>query len=546
MSVARSGRSILIAVLVGLLVAAACGGGDDGPSGNGEEAGPPQRGGTLIYGLEAETSGGYCLPEAQLAISGIQVARSIYDTLTAPNEKGEIVPYLAESVEPNDDYTEWTVKMRSGIKFHDGTDLDAQVVKNNLDAVRGQYEGRTALLGLFVFSDVSEIQVVDDLTLTITTKRPWIAFDSYLFGGGRFGIMAQAQLDDQETCDRKLIGTGPFKFVDWSVNEVLTVERNPDYWQEAPDGEPYPYLDTIEFRPIVEAQQRVNALQAGDVNAVHSSSTNNLTEWKAQKESGEINLYASDDFAEVGYVMLNSGKPPFDNRNARLALAYGSDREAAREVLSEGQGTIANGPFAPGVVGYLEDTGFPEFDPEQAQEYLDAYEEETGGPLEFTLATPPDPELVQSAQYLQQRAEEMGVTIEIRQVEQVQLINDAIGGNFEASLWTNSHAAGDPDEQYVWWHSESPVNFGRIDDPAIDEALAEGRSEPDPDRRQQIYEAIPRAFAENVWNVWSTYTTETVTLGESVHGLLPPELPNGDKPYYLTATGYPKYALWKE
>jgi peptide/nickel transport system substrate-binding protein len=545
MNVARPGRSILIAVLVGLLVAAACGGGDDGPSGNGEDAGPPQRGGTLIYGLEAETSGGYCLPEAQLAISGIQVARSMYDTLTAPNEKGEIVPYLAESVEPNDDYTQWTVKLRSGIKFHDGTDLDAQVVKNNLDAVRGQYEGRTALLGLFVFSDVADIQVVDDLSLTITTKRPWIAFDSYLFGGGRFGIMAQAQLDDQETCDRKLIGTGPFKFVDWSVNEVLTVERNPDYWQEAPDGEPFPYLDTIEFRPIVEAQQRVNALQAGDVNAVHSSSTNNLTEWKAQKESGEINLYASDDFAEVGYVMLNSENPPFNNRNARLALAYGSDREAAREVLSQGQGTIANGPFAPGVVGYLEDTGFPEYDPEQAQEYLDAYEEETGGPLEFSLATPPDPELVASAQYLQQRAEEMGVTIEIRQVEQVQLINDAIGGNFEATFFRN-HPGGDPDGQYVWWRSGSPVNFGRINDPEIDAALDAGRGETDPDKRRQLYEDINREFGKDVWNIWAGWTEWGIAHALEVHGIPGPNLPNGDKVTPGLALGHPLHGIWIE
>ena len=90
------------------------------------------------------------------------------------------------------------------------------------------------------------------------------------------------------------------------------------------------------------------------------------------------------------------------------------------------------------------------------------------------------------------------------------------------------------------------MNFGRINDPEIDQALDEGRGEPDPDRRQEIYEDIPRAFGENVWNIWSTYTTETVTLGPEVHGLLPPELVNGDKPFYLAVTGYPKHALWKE
>ncbi len=136
------------------LVAAACGGssdngGGDDESGGGdgeevdalqvpEDSGEPVSGGELTYYLEAETNGGYCLAEAQLAISGVQVARSVYDTLTAPNADGEYVPFLAESVESNEDFTEWTITIREGIKFHNDTDLTAEVVKNNLDAYRGQ------------------------------------------------------------------------------------------------------------------------------------------------------------------------------------------------------------------------------------------------------------------------------------------------------------------------------------------------------------------------------------------------------------------------
>jgi peptide/nickel transport system substrate-binding protein len=194
----------------------------------------------------------------------------------------------------------------------------------------------------------------------------------------------------------------------------------------------------------------------------------------------------------------------------------------------------------------VEDPGFPRPDPEEARRLVGQYEQRTGQQVSVVLSTTTDQTVLSIAELVQGDFEEVGIDTTLKPVDEATIINDAVGGNFEASLWTNSHAAGDPDEQYVWWHSESPVNFGRIDDPAIDQALAEGRSEPDPDRRRQIYESIPRAFAENVWNVWSTYTTETVTLGESVHGLLPPELPNGDKPYYLTATGFPKHALWKE
>ena len=163
-----------------------------------------------IYGVEAETDGGWCLAEAQLALSGIMVARTIYDTLTAPNAAGDYVPYLAESVEPNGDYTQWTITIRDGVKFHDGTDLTAEVVKNNLDAYRGEYRDaggnliRRPLLFTFVFQDVAAVDVADPRTVVVTTARPWVAFPAYLFASGRLGIMGQAQLDDAEDCDENL------------------------------------------------------------------------------------------------------------------------------------------------------------------------------------------------------------------------------------------------------------------------------------------------------------------------------------------------------
>src|SRR5215212_3581537 len=122
------------------LVLAACGGNDNngkqttGTTGvTGATENPnakPTPGGSMTFGLEAETTGGWCLPEAQLAIAGIQVARAIYDQLTVPDDKGNYVPFLADKVTGNTDATVWTIHLRSGIKFHDGTALDATVVKN--------------------------------------------------------------------------------------------------------------------------------------------------------------------------------------------------------------------------------------------------------------------------------------------------------------------------------------------------------------------------------------------------------------------------------
>src|SRR5262245_61131162 len=123
--------------------------------------GAPHRGGSVTIGLEAETPGGWCLPQSQLATSGRQVAGGIYDTLTTVNARGQFVPYLAESVTPNATYDQWTITLRDGVKFHDGTSLDAAAVKLNLDSFRGLNPKLPARLSPFSFANVSDVQVVD-------------------------------------------------------------------------------------------------------------------------------------------------------------------------------------------------------------------------------------------------------------------------------------------------------------------------------------------------------------------------------------------------
>jgi peptide/nickel transport system substrate-binding protein len=542
---------VLVALLLALsLFAAACGGGDgegdsegDGGGGGEEAAGEPTPGGKVIYGLEAENSGGWCLPEGQLAIAGIQVARAIYDTLTVPNENAEYVPFLAESVEPNEDFTEWTIKVREGVKFHDGSDLTGEVVKNNLDAYRGAYPARSPLLFRFVFANVSGTELVDPMTVKVTLASPWPSFDAYLFSSGRVGIMAQAQLDDTETCDTNLIGTGPFVKEEWKVNESFTATKNPDYWQQDADGNQLPYLDEIEFRPIVDGDARVNALLGGDINALHTSGAEQIDALQIEEENGSINLVESTEFAEVSYGMFNMNQAPFDNILARQAAAYAFDRDTFNTVRNLDLFTMASGPFAPGEIGYLEDAGFPQYDLDKAKELVAQYEEETGQPLEFTITAANDPSTTKSVQFIQENAEKAGMSVSIKQVEQAALINTALGGDWQAISWRN-HPGGNPDAQYVWWHSTMPTNFGGINDPELDALLDQGRAEADPEARAEIYENINRIFGENVYNLWFNWTQWDVASAPDVFGVFGPELPDGSVPFGGLATGHPVSGMW--
>jgi len=535
-------------VLALAMVAAACGGGgDDGGGGGGGDAageeGTPTPGGKVTYGLEAETTDGWCLPEAQLAISGIMVMNAVYDTLTRPNAEGEYDPWLAESVEPNADSTQWTITLRDGVTFHDGSELTAEVVKNNLDAYRGQYPPRNPLLFVFTFANIASVDVVDPLTVSVTMSEPWVAFDAYL--SGRVGIMGQAQLDDAQSCERNLIGTGPFMLTDWVPNQHFQAEKYPDYWATDAEGNQLPYLDEIEFRPIVEVAQRENALLSGEINAMHTSDPETVSELRDRTESGEVNGYESSDFGEVNYVMLNASKPPFDNVKARQAAAYALNFEDFNAILGDGILTQATGPFAPGNVGNLDDTGFPAYDPEQAERLVNEYEEETGQPLSFTYTTTQAQSTIEQGQFLKEQAEAVGMRVEIITVDQSTQIDSAISGDFEAIGWRN-HPGGDPDTQYVWWKSTpNPINFGRFADPEIDRLLDEGRVTADAAERQQIYEDLNRRFAEEVWNLWIYYTPWTVATAPEVHGV-PGEGPSSPEPFPGLAAGHPVTYMWAE
>jgi peptide/nickel transport system substrate-binding protein len=506
------------------------------------EAGAPVRGGRIVYGVEAETSGGFCLPEARLAASGILIRNTIYDSLTALNDDAEAKPFLAKSIEPDDEYKTWTIGLRDGVKFHDGTTLDATVVKNNLDAYLGRRPPRAPTLFPISLGNIDTVTVEDDRTVVVTTKLPWVSLPVYLT---QVGIMGQSQLDDPDSCDSKMVGTGPFKLASWVPDQELLTQRNPDYWQIAPDGQPYPYADAIAFRPITDAQQRINALEAGEINAMASSAPNDLYGSLTDlKDDGKINLLISDDHAEVSFIMLNNSKAPFDDEKMRRAFAMGIDREAYNELLNGGVSTIADQPFPEGDIGYVDDPGYPGRDPEAATKLVQEYIAEGGDPS-FTLNVSSEPLVLARGEVLQNQLSKIGVAVKLHSVDQATLINEAIAGSFQAVIW-RGHPGGDPDAQYIWWHGQgNPTNFARIEDPDLDALLEAGRLEADPAKRREIYEDVSRRFGEKVYNIWLTYYEWGVALSSEVHGVLSAPLPDdGGDAFKGLFGGHPTLGMW--
>jgi peptide/nickel transport system substrate-binding protein len=230
----------------------------------------------------------------------------------------------------------------------------------------------------------------------------------------------------------------------------------------------------------------------------------------------------------------------------RRALATGIDRDKVNELADGGFGIIADQPFPEGDMGYVDDPGFPEYDEAQAKQLVDDYVA-GGGEATITLHSTSDPQALARGEVIQNMLAAIGIEVRIRTIDQATIINEVLAGNFQAAMW-RQHAGGEPDGQFIWWYSGAgfnPTNLTRVDDEVINEALAQGRVETDPAKRRELYERIPRRFAETVYSIWLSYAEWGIGLAKNVHGVLSAELPDGGgKIFTGIAGGHPVHAMW--
>ncbi|MDZ7733535.1 MAG: ABC transporter substrate-binding protein [Acidimicrobiia bacterium] len=430
-----------LGLLMGLaLLAAACGGGDTGGGGGEQsqedqgreivEEGPPTEGGQMIIGVGAETNG-WSPQYSQFADAGQMVAGSMFEPLAVYDTEGEPQPWLLESWDSNDDFTEWTLVAKEGITFHNGEAFDAEAMRLNFVAAV-----ESPLTGAVNAPNFDDFEVIDEQTLLVTTTFSWAAFPHYLTG--QQSLMAapeQQQREDKGT--RNPIGTGAYEFNEWLQGDSLTVEAYDEYWGGM---EGAPYLDSIEYRVLVDPVVRNNALETGDVDLILSNSPTASVEFRDRDGYGVV----EDNFSEEVMIILNQGKPPFDNENARRALALGTDPEAIIDIIGEGITHTVTSPYPDeDDRWHVEDDGYPAYDPEAAEAALEAYEEETGESLSFSVSGVNNTEDLELLQVLASQWASLGIDAEIDTLEQSAFIIELAQARFEAA-WFRMFGATDP------------------------------------------------------------------------------------------------------
>jgi peptide/nickel transport system substrate-binding protein len=539
--------SVVAVAALALLLVAACGGGGGGDSGEASTAtsrpgvaaglvdeGTPREGGRLVVGLPAETAG-WNPATGRWADSGNFAGSTFIESLAVFDDDGNLHPWLAEGWSASEDNRTWTIKLREGIRFHDGTEMTAEALRQGLDLART--DGLAAVQLRDVITDVA---VVDTYTVQVRLSFPWAVFDN-VFAGPTGMVMAPSMLAAEDYGAREPVGTGPFKFRSWTPDKVLVVDRFDGYWggpcaQEDVDertaslceraGVPLgrrngPFLDSIEFRPIVDSQQRANALEAGDVDLILTTRAEDVT---ALQDRFQV---VTDYDSEQTFVQLNTTRPPFDNVHARRALAYGTDRDAIREAAAAGQPLRTDtAPFEEGKFWGLPpgETGYPDYDPVRAREELAAYTADTGQPtLRFRLSGIANVDDNAIVQQLQAQWAELGIEASVDSVEQASYIVKIAQGDYEAAYWRN-YAYPEPDFNYVFWSkktAEGPVkvNFTGYWSDATEQALLVGRISPNREDRKEAYDALFRERNEQAVDIWLFNTPYALVADKDVRGL---------------------------
>ena len=453
-------------------------------------------GGTVTIGLEADATG--LRPwEDSCSSPCYSIMRSIYDPLTDQTAEGTYEPFLAESIESNDDFTVWTMTLRPDVTFHNGTPLTAQTIADMFPIQLAGAAGQSGITG----ANLEGVTAIDDLTVEYTLSAPNVAFPGALATAPvGFVFDPAAAAADPVGYSTAPIGTGPFVISNRDQDNETIVERNPDYWYTDTEGNQLPFLDSISFRPIPDEGTRLDALLSGTTNAAQSLRQGTIRD---AREADGIELIEFQGNS-TGGGMFNTEQVPFDDVRVRTGLIYMNNQENVIEALGGAGISLPTSQFfssdSPWWTQEAEDA-YKKFDFPTGQALLQEYIDDParsdgkapGEKIDVELSCPPDPTLIAAMQVLEQvwtGSEQVNVTL--TQFDQATHINNAVSDVHKAHCWRWG-TENDPSvavNPFVAPKAESIGNFTNFDDPEMQQWAAEASATDDFETRKELYSQI--------------------------------------------------------
>jgi peptide/nickel transport system substrate-binding protein len=421
-------------------------------------------------------------PSVARTYVGRIVFAAFCDKLFDIDEKLNIVPQLALSHETSADGKEMTIKLRPGVKFHDGEPFDAEAAKFSL-------ERHLNLQGSFrkpELATVDHIDVVDPLTIKLVLKTPFSPLIAQLTDRAGMMVSPKAAKEAGEKFGLHPVCAGPYKFVERVQQDRIVFEKFADYWNKDKV-----FIDRVVYLPIVDATVRLANLKSGGLDLIERVLATDIKDVRADSR---LKLSTA---LELGYLGLtiniandkNKG-PLSQSEKVRQALDLSIDREAINQVVFNGEFTPGNQWVSPEHPYYQKAFPVQKRDIAKAKSLL----KESGAalPISVDLMVPKGAENEAVAQVIQSMAAEAGFDLKIRLIEFATSFKQAQAGEFQAFLigWSGRI---DPDgNSYVFLHNKAPQNDGGYSNPEADKALEEARLVTDPAQRKAIYEKLTK------------------------------------------------------
>jgi len=496
----KSTKKILALLLVFVMLFAAltaCGGGDDSDSVDRTD---------LVYGLSADPS--KLDPMAMAEMGSFTVTYAIYDNLYEEDADGNYVPSLAKDIQISDDGLVYTISLRDDVKFHDGTDMTADDVVFSLN--------RTIDKGwaFDMAGYIDNVEKVDDYTVKVTLHTPFGGMIGS-FASPFFSIMSKNYLETNgdEAAERRPMGTGAYKFVEWVSGDHITLEANEDYFQGAPA------IKTITFKPVVDKNTGLISLQTGELDAFLNI---NQTDIGTVEADDNLNIYSTDLAAVLSFNM-NVEKTPLDNANVRKAIDCAINRQNIIDGALEGYGTVANSPIAPTCDGYSTNVKATEYDVEKAKELLAGEGYTESNPLKLKMSIKEDAKLQRVAQVVQNDLKQANIDLEIDVMEGSAYSNAIYNtGDFEVTLL--SWCAMFPDAHsllYSQYHKDCYGGTGNITRVVSDELSSklEAAATMSGDERAKAYDEVCQMIQDEAYVACLVYEPTTITVNAGLNGV---------------------------
>ena len=484
------GAAVLLIIIA--LLAWGCSGSEQAAPGPGQTLTPtgapspdsvqPKRGGTLRVAVVKAHS--IFDPHIVNDNPDIQLTRQAYDNLILRDPDDlSLIPMLAKSWEANDDLTQFTFQLRSGVKFHHGKEFTAEDVVYSFERLLDPDVGSPIAATL---DFVSNVVAVDDLTVRFELDSP----NSYLPGSVALYHARIIPSDiDPERLANEEFGTGPFILKEHVVGERIVMVRNPDYWWEG-----YPYLDQVIFFYIPTPETRAEALKSGAVDVIFDLNASSVTALEAHPET-RVSESASASYLNLAMDMRVE---PFDDILVRKALQAATNREAILQAAQFGKGSIAyDHPIPASDPHFWEGSqeAVPPYDVERAKALL----EEAGYPdgLDLTLHTSTSGgTMVEMAVAFKESAAPAGIRVKIQREPEDEFWSDVWMVKPFNTVWWDGRT---PDEAFsVVYKSDAIWNESRYSNPRVDELIVNARGQADLADRRESYGEIQRILIDEV------------------------------------------------